>query len=545
MATDYSDYIVDLDTEQSNGKKGDTPFTAFTKYNSFVSELQKFGKGVYIGTSAPSTTFAYQLWVDTSDEGYTLKRRGSGNGSWIVVGDYTQTLATAAGLEAALIPTTGEVPVADSDGYLDSSLVDYSKVTLPTPDLDIPLIDSLKIKYGYGNPDTITIGSNTINLPTKSIDFTRNSSSWIVNPSNYLTEVAANEGAINSEGLWLHEGYTNYSLYSTAFYTNVENNYNTTMELNEDDSPFEGGNCTELTEDSSSGEHFVVMASITATTGSYYHSSVYVKPNTNVGGRYLNLRFADSGSSILVEDDGSLSTTSDSVTVEELYDGWYRISRLWESTVTGAVSVRLQFTDSGDSTYVGDNYSSFLIHGIQVTGERYTLPLVYTEDTSVTIPATSTTLPIENNFPATGTSFTIMFDSPVGLGTSNRTIFSRTGSTDTGLVFNSTPSIIFRAGTNGGGDYNLGTVSTSGLYEEGSMNRYVVVCDLDNNTLSSYINGGLLGSQTITGEMTTPYDGTLVLGSSASTWYLNSQIKNFKIYHKALSADQIVCLGSA
>lgn len=38
------------------------------------------------GASAPSTTYAYQLWIDTSTTPATIKRRDASNSSWIVIG---------------------------------------------------------------------------------------------------------------------------------------------------------------------------------------------------------------------------------------------------------------------------------------------------------------------------------------------------------------------------------------------------------------------------------------------------------------------------
>lgn len=84
------------------------------------------------GSSAPSTTYAYQWWIDTGASPALLKIRNAANSAWITVGDVTAanlgllTAATAASTYAPIAsPTfTGTVTIpggASISGYLTSA----------------------------------------------------------------------------------------------------------------------------------------------------------------------------------------------------------------------------------------------------------------------------------------------------------------------------------------------------------------------------------------------------------------------------------------
>ena len=84
------------------------------------------------GSTAPSTTYAYQWWIDTGASPALLKIRNAANSAWITVGDVTAanlgllSAATAASTYAPIAsPTfTGTVTIpagASIDGYLTTA----------------------------------------------------------------------------------------------------------------------------------------------------------------------------------------------------------------------------------------------------------------------------------------------------------------------------------------------------------------------------------------------------------------------------------------
>lgn len=93
------------------------------------------------GSTAPSTTYAYQFWIDTGVTPALLKIRNAANSAWITVGDVTAanlgllSAATAASTYAPIAsPTfTGTVTIPSGaliDGYLTTSTASSTYLAL-------------------------------------------------------------------------------------------------------------------------------------------------------------------------------------------------------------------------------------------------------------------------------------------------------------------------------------------------------------------------------------------------------------------------------
>ncbi len=91
---DLSIYKVNLDTPQPDGRKGESPRVAFTKYNDLVSYLEdNTGAAVsLISDVEPVETFAFMEWIDTSATPTIIKRRSRDNSSWLTIGSYEKPL---------------------------------------------------------------------------------------------------------------------------------------------------------------------------------------------------------------------------------------------------------------------------------------------------------------------------------------------------------------------------------------------------------------------------------------------------------------------
>ncbi len=113
-----------------------------TELNSILAALSSLQSG----SSAPSTTNAYQLWVDSSSSPAILKIRNGANNAWIEVGDVTAANLGLAKLAGATF--TGDVTLnAQSDvRFADSDSSNYvalqgaatigSNVTFTLPSAD-------------------------------------------------------------------------------------------------------------------------------------------------------------------------------------------------------------------------------------------------------------------------------------------------------------------------------------------------------------------------------------------------------------------------
>ncbi len=91
---DLSIYKVNLDTPQPDGRKGESPRVAFTKYNDLVSFLEENTGAVssLISDVEPTETFAFMEWIDTSTTPAVIKRRNRDNTSWLTIGSYEKPL---------------------------------------------------------------------------------------------------------------------------------------------------------------------------------------------------------------------------------------------------------------------------------------------------------------------------------------------------------------------------------------------------------------------------------------------------------------------
>lgn len=113
------------------------------------------------GTSAPSTTYANQLWYDTTNN--QIKKRNEANSGWVVLGTVDDTAGT-------FLPTAGGLPAgavqvfamnSAPSGWLSCDGSAISRTTYST------LFSTIGTTYGTGD------GSTTFNLPDLRGEFIR------------------------------------------------------------------------------------------------------------------------------------------------------------------------------------------------------------------------------------------------------------------------------------------------------------------------------------------------------------------------------------
>jgi|DEB0MinimDraft_10_1074344.scaffolds.fasta_scaffold32057_3 microcystin-dependent protein len=113
------------------------------------------------GTSAPSTTYANQLWYDTTNN--QIKKRNEANSGWVVLGTVDDTAGT-------FLPTAGGLPAgavqvfamnSAPSGWLSCDGSAISRTTYST------LFSAISTTYGTGD------GSTTFNLPDLRGEFIR------------------------------------------------------------------------------------------------------------------------------------------------------------------------------------------------------------------------------------------------------------------------------------------------------------------------------------------------------------------------------------
>jgi hypothetical protein len=121
------------------------------------------------GSTAPSTTYSYQWWIDSGVSPALLKIRNAANDAWITVGDVTAanlgllTSATAASTYLALAggTVTGELLIGTAGSLVfEGSSADANETTLavtnPTADRTITLPDASLTVAGINLAQTFT-----------------------------------------------------------------------------------------------------------------------------------------------------------------------------------------------------------------------------------------------------------------------------------------------------------------------------------------------------------------------------------------------------
>ncbi|MBJ6952879.1 hypothetical protein [Vibrio cholerae] len=137
---DLSIYKVNLDTPQPDGRKGESPRAAFTKYNDLIDGLEGGATGNVISSTEPAEKFARMQWVDTSVTPPLIKRRNSENNAWVTIGSYDQKLGTAAGanlpsgvtelkntvgIESSTTSAANKIPQANAAGKIEAGWLDW------------------------------------------------------------------------------------------------------------------------------------------------------------------------------------------------------------------------------------------------------------------------------------------------------------------------------------------------------------------------------------------------------------------------------------
>lgn len=89
-----------------------------------------------------------------------------------------------------------------------------SAAALPFPDVWAPLNDDLRLLAGFAPYDTLTIAGQTLELPTKSLNFQRASTATFIDKSGDLQIAATNEPRFEKQGLLIEGQSTNLCKYS-------------------------------------------------------------------------------------------------------------------------------------------------------------------------------------------------------------------------------------------------------------------------------------------------------------------------------------------
>ena len=432
----------------------------------------------------------------------------------------------------------------DLTANIEASMVDKVAEVSPANidwDVDIPFNEGLELARGFGNRDA---------YGNRAVDFSRASSTENINKTGNVETLATDAVAVTDNGVACFSSVTTCSQIDSSLNDRTAVQYGTntvTSEL----APDGEGYWNFLTPDGSSWAYLDAV-NATSTDGTYITSSVFVKKGTGsiVLTHYWRASVNDgSGTSYFFDSDDPDSSTvvgSDAINATYVdYGNYYRIyltTRYLDanSATTGYISRMRTLNVTDDSAYVW---------GYNVTPTSTLVPYIKTVDSAVTRASDIFSVPLEGNLPPAGKPFSIMVDAaipfayniePYVFGLSRAT----TGSDSMAMMFRRTPSSNLVQFYFDDADDADRQISVSNIDDK--RHRFVCVYD-GGSTTKLFVDGVLKGSNAAHGAKTYKDFALINIGS----WYLgaasflNADLKNFRILHRALSDDEIAALGAA
>ena len=355
---------------------------------------------------------------------------------------------------------------------------------LPEPDVFLP----------FNNKIVDSLGGE--------LTFSRASATTNVNKSGFVETLGVDEPAITKDGISSYDEYTNSAIYSEDFSQwNDLIQGSANIEYGGHSSPDSGSGATKLTVTSGTAGFFLSGAHSTL------NSNASVWARGEVGGEKLSFGFGDARQDFT------------------LTDKWQRYDYTGDGS--GSDAFTIYHYDASDTTVY--------LWGAQSTETDFLAPYIKTESVPVTRSPDLISIDVMNNLPVKGSQYTIVCDVDIP-DTTNASAwavnafggnFDLVRYTSGNSVWVGTTGIVF------GYDKTLG------------LKRYAISFDESSNTSKGYIDGVLIDTGTTTTKDIN-YQADIIIGRLGPTSRpLNSEVSNFRIYHKALTDAQIAKLGSA
>ena len=402
----------------------------------------------------------------------------------------------------------------------DRQAVDGVVGTLTDPILNLPLQRHLDFHTGVGE-----------------VTFTRASTGTYIDQDDGLIKTAAiDEPRFEDNGLLIEGASENLHPASVDF-SNIHWATACTLSAYASEAPDGSTTATTLT-DAVLTLGFGVQDVISCTAGEQYTASIFAKAGTQ--SRILisldNAAFTTTQRVVFDLSTGAFSNSAgneDSYNIEEV-NGWYRVSMTATADVTGSGSFGYYMQDATDYGttgygYTGDGTGTMHIWGAQCEALPFASSYIPTQGATVTRSADSAILDI-SNMP------------PIGAAVTHHIEWSQIGDNS----FASRPFQI-----NGATNYFLqvaGNLSVVQAYYGPTTNDAVELSWSENQVYSSTLiyNGstvevaldGVASGTPVNADLPTGTPSGISLGSGGTT-IIWGNLRGYKIYNKALSADEV------
>lgn len=488
-----------------------------------------------------------KLKLIINDNYQALNDWTTGNGEVTFTGldGMTYTVKSASAMEAF---------VNGLETGLDNRIVEaIAEVALPEPDVYIPFNDSLQIVRGFGKHDQIDVsaaqdGSVMVELPTKSVEFSRASGSSRITRSGQIEALDVNSPSISKNGINVTASYTNEHRNSEDFtqpYWSKEGSI-----IVEDGvlAPDGVSTAQSLTITTTNAFQSLRLISAPSLVGETWCSSVFCKAGTiskfriiaNAAGSVAGVSNASAEFNLTEGTAVNISGCKD-VGIVECADGWFLCYSVYTKDSDGN---QLKLVDvSSTGAVIGDYLYAW---GAQLTKTTMVMPYIKTENVAAAASGVTARIPIKDNLPSPGQPFTIVVDTEIPLygggGTSGlRYVFTtnrNSVSTPLGLLRQSNNNIVARINFESA-NYDCLIPSEVTTTEK---TRYTV--RYDGSKLELFANGISYGSIGIPGI---EYDLNeyIYFGSFGISGWLTKPLSEFIIFFRACSDAEILAMGAA
>jgi len=433
------------------------------------------------------------------------------NGMMVIIEDYDGTIKSFIKNNNTNITSTTQIQdLFDSNGNALSSIKDVTSTNIKTtlagaigninsPLLDLPLNNSLSMKQGTG-----------------SITFTRTTTATYIDRYGILQTAQVDEPRFEKEGLLIEGSSTNLALYSDDIPNAIWTKTNATVQSNALVSP-DGNTTGDIFNRTLSGLSSLEQTNITIGAGITVTLSAWL--------------YGDGSSFSFGGTDIGTTNTSQLISITPPNGIWTRYEHSW-TTSTGTTSVNIQpiVDTTGLTTNIG-------IWGVQFETLSFASSYIPTLSSSVLRDSDNCEITYTNNVPQRNISYSHFCDYDI-LGSDvidNAALWS---------VLTSPVSYIYVSGVNNDNiaiNYSNSNISigTNSLYKT-STNIGTVVNSIDTKV---YIDGILKYTDTSGFSSIIQNFNTMRIGDTGTNSKLFGHIKNFKIYDKVLTEQEISLLG--
>lgn len=428
----------------------------------------------------------------------------------------------------------------------------------PFPDVWAPLNDDLRLLAGSAPYDKLTISGQVLELPSKSVPFTRAGTGTYTDKSGVLRTAAINEPRFEKEGLLLEEQRTNLALYSVDLSNTYWNKTRLTVASGYDAPDGSKTACKVIADASTSAHYLNKLLNVNA--NKQYAFSVFVK-----AAEFTEIRLSlSSGVTVgttsytFMLDTGKVVAagtggTGGVPTITRLANDWWRVSIISEvMAASGTAYFNIWISENGSTSPVqGDDAKGIYLWGVQVEESPTMSSFIPTTTATATRAADDCILQRSGNDNWWG-PITIALEmhcngeTSSGASTNDRrgilAFYPSSGEYAVMMLDATTTQSGRLAFAYGSAIFNF----YAGRLDDGKVHH--LVCTSDTLKNKSSVDGGNMSNPTTVSK---PTPGTIAssnaliyigrgAGASASgVRMLNGHIRNLRIWHRALTDNQI------